>query len=96
MCDPFGVWNREIEIRNLRNSYGALANWRISHPNENPVHNHSTLRERLCAYRARATIHSSGLPINDPANASHLNYIQYYNNFLANNNPPFLNESVPL
>jgi len=67
-----------------------------SNPNGNAIHDPNSLRERLLAYRARANIHSSGLPLDHPENSSNLNIIRQYNSFLANNNPPFLNENVPL
>jgi len=94
--NPFGLWDRQIERDILRGSYQIYDQWRESNPNGNAIHNPNTLRERLLAYRARANIHSRGLPIDDPTNTSDLNYVRQYNSFLANNNPPFLNENVPL
>jgi hypothetical protein len=94
--NPFGLWDRQIEREIIRGSYQIYYQWRENNPNGNAIHDPNTLRERLLAYRARANIHSTGLPLDHPTNTSDLNHIRQYNSFLANNNPPFLNENVPL
>lgn len=94
--NPFGLWNRDVERDILRRSYDMHRQWLENNPGGNAIHTPNTIRERLLAYRARAQIHSRGLPLDHSTNAQDVSYIRQYNSFIVNNNPPIFNDTVPL
>lgn len=68
-----------MEREILRGSYDYRTAWMNRNPGVNAIHTPNTLRERLLAYRARASLHTENIPVSSPDYIANRDIINTYN-----------------